>query len=158
MNQDIAMDLKIKPNQGSQAMKLKLMMGVLVLCFGARSFADTLCTSNEQAVFSCTLANHKTASLCAPKDLKAPGLYLQYRFGTHQKMELVYPEKMENPQHRFRRAFVLNGDQRGQYVVFTIGEYDYYMYEVDRGANDYTGFSVYKQNRMISNHECDVVT
>ncbi len=158
-NQDIAMNLKVKPTQGSRAMKLKLMMGVLVLCFGARSFADTLCTSNEQAIFSCTLANHKTASLCAPKDLKAPGLYLQYRFGTHQKIELTYPDKVENWLHRFYQGNFRGDDGRhGLYVKFANGSYDYFLYILynDDVAddNEQDGIAVYQQDKLVRRIKC----
>ncbi len=150
-NQDIAMNLKVKPIQGSRAMKLKLMMGVLVLCFGARSFADTLCTSNEQAIFSCTLASRKTASLCAPKDLKAPGLYLQYRFGTHQKIELTYPEEKEF-HYKFRWGFAATSPQSGGYYVdFSIGQYDYFMLAIDYNDLD---IAIYKQNKLLRNLHC----
>jgi hypothetical protein len=55
------------------------------------SAADTLCTSEENVIFTCT-AGLKIASVCASKDLSPTKGYLQSRYGKVNKVDFLAPK------------------------------------------------------------------
>lgn len=83
-------------------------IGLLFLfsSFSNNRSANGLCKDNEEVVFSFTLTNSKKF-VCLCKD-KA-GNYLVYRFGTHEKVELQYPKKLNTSSWN---AFILHGQKR----------------------------------------------
>lgn len=76
------------------------LLGFVLLSISLSATAgDSLCTSKEHVYFSCAFANGKRASLCGDAFVAEKGgewiepahPWLQYRFGTPGKIELVYP-------------------------------------------------------------------
>lgn len=64
----------------------------------------SLCSKGEVAVFSCS-TGAKVISLCASPQIDTKSGYLQYRFGTLRKIELLFPAKTNvRPQTVFRRG------------------------------------------------------
>lgn len=61
----------------------------------------SLCQANEQVIWSCSTTKGKIASVCASKELDADRGYVQYRFGTIKKIELVVPREKVNSQNFF---------------------------------------------------------
>ena len=83
-------------------------IGLLFLfsSFINNKFVNGLCRDNEEVVFSFTLTNSKkSACLCKDKS----GGYIVYRFGTIDKVELQYPEKLDASSWK---AFTLRGQKR----------------------------------------------
>ncbi|QEC69554.1 hypothetical protein FRZ67_20440 [Panacibacter ginsenosidivorans] len=73
---------------------LSLLTGLLTITtsFTSNSLSDRLCKGNEEIIFSFLLTkNKKIVSLCKDKQ----GDYLVYRFGTKEKVELEYPQKLD---------------------------------------------------------------
>jgi hypothetical protein len=59
----------------------------------------SLCNSNEDVVFSCTLKNKKSVSICRAK--RASGDLLTYRFGKPKAVEMEYSD-VTGPTSTFR--------------------------------------------------------
>ncbi len=57
--------------------------------------AEGLCTPEEHTYFSCPIKSGKTLSVCGQKTADSLS-WLQYRFGTKQKIELSYPTDAKN--------------------------------------------------------------
>jgi hypothetical protein len=55
------------------------------------SAAETLCTPDENVIFSCT-SGSKTASVCASRDLTPTKGYLQSRYGNLSKLDFLAPK------------------------------------------------------------------
>lgn len=72
---------------------------VFVFCTAGILFNNVLaqvashCSDKERVVFTCTTSSKKIISFCASSDNK----YLQYRFGTSDKIELLYPNQLIQP-------------------------------------------------------------
>jgi hypothetical protein len=63
---------------------------------GASPSAYTLCHTDETVVFSCATGTH-FLSICASPNLSKEAGYLQYRYGSKDKLELVYPTTPQPP-------------------------------------------------------------
>lgn len=68
----------------------------------AQSKSKSLCSADEQTIWSCTTAKNKIASVCASKNLAEDKGYVQYRFGLLGKIELEFPQKREESQKAFK--------------------------------------------------------
>jgi hypothetical protein len=83
------------------------------------SAATTHCTAQEQVVFSCSMAKSaKIVSLCASKPLTKNVGYLQYRFGTPQKMELEFPATKTDTQRQFKYSYYFRASVNRFHIMF----------------------------------------
>ncbi|MGH8507063.1 MAG: hypothetical protein ACRETM_14055 [Stenotrophobium sp.] len=111
----------------------------------------TLCKANETNYFSCKIKNSsKTVSLCGSDESKT-GPWLQYRFGTVSKLELVYPttkngslKKFEGESHHSAEGgdntiSFINGGVRYS-VVYLDADSTFYGVWVARSAHDSVEF------------------
>jgi len=116
----------------------------LALCFlfCEMTSASTLCTPSEKVLFSCQLENSKKiASVCAAINLTRTVGYLQYRFGTRGKLELVYPSTKVATQERFFWRELRPYQSSVRELTFKSGEYYYTLsaYDVSEALNDIPG-------------------
>ena len=72
----------------------------LALLGATAAQAQGLCNASEKSLFTCEIGK-KTLSVCASKDLDNAKGVMQYRFGTAEKMDLAYPEKLDHPSKHF---------------------------------------------------------
>jgi hypothetical protein len=85
---------------------------------------------NEKIIFSFTAVNNKKMVLA--KD--STNVYIVYRFGTNNKIELEYPDKTKASWDKFTYSFYLRGGgQQNEgldlnYVYFTNDHYKYIIY------------------------------
>lgn len=116
-------------------MRYNILLMVLVL--GNALAEDGLCLNHEQTVFSCrTRQASKYVSVCASKPLEKPDGYLQYRFGSRQKVELEYPSEKTGSIDRFRYSHYFRYQVDRTELTFRIGAYRYSIfsdYEGDAG-------------------------
>jgi hypothetical protein len=64
--------------------------------------ANNLCGLAEKVVFNCQLKkSKKLISVCGSQTLTRDSGYIQYRFGTKNKLELSYPKTKVNTQSQF---------------------------------------------------------
>lgn len=97
------------------------------------SAENTLCTKSEKVIFSCKVEKSiKTVSVCGSKSLTRNSGYLQYRFGTEQRVEFVYPTTKVSSQARFYwgEKHLMEGSFIGELTfinhgyIYTIGVHD----------------------------------
>ncbi|MBU0656618.1 MAG: hypothetical protein KJ914_15970 [Gammaproteobacteria bacterium] len=87
-----------------------------------------LCEAEEVAIFGCK-SKDKMISLCASSDVSNTNGYMQYRFGTPDKIELTYPEKREPPAGNFLRSFEGYSGGFSERVRFENGKVQYVVFE-----------------------------
>lgn len=92
--------------------------------------AESHCTSQEQTLFSCSVAKSaKVVSLCAsPKLAKGQGT-LAYRFGAPGKVELEFPSSSTNSLQQFRHAQYSRYQVNRTEISFSIGKYNYSVFD-----------------------------
>jgi len=113
---------------------MKRVLLIITMLFAQTVAAgSSLCADNEKTYFSCSAGpERKLASLCGSKSLQRPNSYLQYRFGTQKKLELVFPDDKKNSlvkfdyYHYFRfqtdRTYISFINKGTSYTIFT--DYD----------------------------------
>ncbi len=84
--------------------------------------APTLCQPGEAVIWSCHEdAKDRLISVCASPDPSADVKWVQYRIGTPDKLELVYPEQKSSPEQHFKFKYERAGDS----LTFRNGQFDY---------------------------------
>jgi hypothetical protein len=88
---------------------------------------ESLCLAGEQDVFSCH-TGRKIASVCASKAFTLDSGYMQYRFGTRESIELVYPHSKLPTKNHFYYYDI--GYSRGwiNHLSFENGKLKYIVY------------------------------
>jgi hypothetical protein len=116
----------------------------LGLCAAAcqASAADSLCAPTEQVFFNCRVKDSpKLLSVCgrgaeeASRGEAVPGAYLQYRFGSHDKPELVFPKMREGSLDKFQVAneYVRSAFYESHQLSFQSGSSEYRVYAINQG-------------------------
>lgn len=109
---------------------MKYLITILITLFliaASSGNAGSHCNDKEQIVFNCT-AGKKVLSLCMAKPKEKRGDYLQYRFGSLTKPELVYPKDFEKPANRFFYSSTFYSAGWESRIRFAINAYDYIIY------------------------------
>ena len=83
----------------------------------------SLCSAQEQVVFSCTTTTKKVVSICSSSPLTADAGYLQYRFPG-----LTYPATREHPKNFFLSGTMMFSGGGGAYLKFTNGDCTYAVF------------------------------
>src|SRR5262249_60069409 len=81
------------------------------------------CTPEEKVIFSCATTNAKVISLCSSSPLTPSDGYLQYRFGSADRPELVYPVTKEHPSKHFQFGTQIYSGGGAEFLKFRNGEY-----------------------------------
>jgi hypothetical protein len=121
--------------------------GTIVLGFlmgaGQASATNTLCAPSEEVFFSCQVqGSPKLLSVCgrageeARRGAAAADNYLQYRFGPHDKPELIYPKTRDGSLEKFWAAseYLPSAFYEGYQLSFQSGETEYRVYAMSEGA------------------------
>jgi hypothetical protein len=118
--------------------------------------APTLCLSAEENVFSCHTATKKMISVCASKDMAADHGYLQYRFGSPGKVEVVVPaDRSVLPANSALSGTLMFSGGGGGYLRFKAGDYDYVVYTaVGKGWGEKDGVATEKNGKRLSHVSC----
>ncbi|MCC8392456.1 hypothetical protein LJ656_07635 [Paraburkholderia sp. MMS20-SJTR3] len=89
--------------------------------------AMSLCHQGEVEYFSCELQDSSNiASVCAADNISPDHGYVQYRFGTHSKIEYKFPRELTPPRGRISIVDVSRlPDGLGSHMKFTSGRYTY---------------------------------
>lgn len=113
----------------------------------------TLCTKQEKVAFSCPVGK-KIVSLCASADLSETSGYVQYRYGTKDKVELVYPDTLSHPRAHFEFG---SNDYTGghtDYYLFNNNGVDYIVYSGLGWQWRNEGLVVEKDGKRLSSMRC----
>jgi hypothetical protein len=116
----------------------------------------TLCLSDEQAIFSCHTATKKIISVCASKELAPDHGYLQYRFGTPDKIEVSVPaDRSISPANSALSGTLVFSGGGGDYLRFKAGDYDYVVYTaIGKGWGEKDGVAIEKNGKRLSHVSC----
>ena len=117
----------------------------------------TLCGANEESVLSCQIAgSDKVLSVCASSDL-AQGGYIQYRFGSQENVELVYPETLTREVlQAFRYSRATGPGRTDLYLSFEAGDHIFRVYQLDNSGERVAGVEVRdSQGQVLTDYPCD---
>ena len=123
----------------------------------ASSLAESLCTKGEVTYFSCNTAGGKVASLCGAKieDRSTLPTYLQYRYGTIQELELVYPSTLTNSTANFNGVYFSPAGEGLAAVVFNPGIFEYSIVGLhNSGGQSFSGVQVMRGEVEVSRKAC----
>ncbi len=102
-----------------------------------------LCHRDESVIFGCSLGD-KLLSLCSSKGVGATTGYVQYRYGTINKIEMTYPKKLLPPKGYFflgQSGWSGGGENR---IRFNNGKYNYLIYDTLVKVGDPPSLGKYK--------------
>ena len=137
------------------------LLGTILAFASCTAYAlDTLCTTTEKVIFNCQLKeSKKLVSVCGSKPLTRDSGYIQYRFGTKQYLELIYPSKKTESQKRFFGGYQHPYQSSIAELTFENGGYSYTLsaYSVSEVLNDIPGGAEFGeitiQKRGASNYK-----
>jgi hypothetical protein len=110
---------------------------------GLANASESLCASSEQVFFSCPVKDSpKLLSVCGQVNPESEGAeavrsgYLQYRFGPHDKPELIFPKTRDGSLEKFWAAseYLPSAFYEGYQLSFLSGETEYRVYAMSEGA------------------------
>lgn len=111
---------------------------------------STLCMEHEEIYFSCHLKGKGSiVSICSSANNSPKEGYIQYRYGTHENIELNFPKNKTPPQGIFSLTDVTEGSIRGMHIKFTRGAYTYVVSSVMPG-----GLYVIRNNKVVFDAYC----
>ena len=99
-----------------------------------------LCLDNETAVFSCSVEGGKVLSLCESGELDHATGTLKYRYGRPNHVELEFPTESDQgtaPFFQGHRPWSRVAGNEEFTVEFTIGEWNYAVFEILDVTNGY---------------------
>lgn len=145
-------------------MKRLVLMVCAILCLSALSAAaESLCDAGEDTVFSCRV-DGKTVSVCAAKNLSPSAGYIQYRFGSKDNIELLFPAAKLHPADFAEAGSLLIAGDTVSYLRLRNGVYSYVVYSsknYDESAARETpkwiseaGVIIEKNNKKINELKC----
>lgn len=129
----------------------------LILCIALALHATDvlagagLCEDGETNFSSC-IVGEKVASFCASKNLSTKNGYLQYRFGTTEKVEFVFPAERKNPMGLFFSSMSPDGLENR--ISFKNGDYTYIYFGIDSEHGASHGIYILKNKTLIKTLSC----
>ena len=113
-------------------MKPNPIVVLLALCLPSpflAASAYTLCHPNETVVFSCATGTH-FLSICASPNLSKDAGYLQYRYGSEDRIDLSYPETSRPPAGLFVTFQQMYSGGGGTFLQFKNNNYTYTVFSL----------------------------
>lgn len=111
---------------------------------------ETLCVAGEDIYFSCPLNGGKIVSICASGNNSPDSGYVQYRYGTGKKIEIIYPGLKESPRNKLFYVDATEGNAGNEILKFDIGSYRYFIRQAY-----FSGLLVKKNNREVFRQTCE---
>jgi hypothetical protein len=127
----------------------------------AQAAAATLCSPEEEVVYSCSTGS-RYLSICASKNLSKNAGYMQYRFGPAGKSELLFPETLRHPAGLFTPGTLMFSGGGGAYLRFTKTPYVYTIFSAignwgkKGGKATAQGVAVQKDGVEVANIACRI--
>ena len=109
----------------------------------------SLCSAQEQVVFSCKTTTKKVVSLCSSSPLTADAGYLQYRFPG-----LTFPTTREHPKNFFLSGTMMYSGGGGAYLKFANADYTYAVFTGIGKGWEKEGVVVQKGGKQIAYLQC----
>jgi hypothetical protein len=125
-----------------------LLLWLALAPHATNALAETsLCELGEINFDSC-FVGEKLMSFCASKNLS----YFQYRFGTPEKVEFVFPSKRKNPKGLFFSSMSPDGLENR--ISFRNGHYTYITFSIDSEHGASHGIYILKDGALTKTLEC----
>ena len=115
-------------------------------------------------VFSCLIAGtEKRVSVCASDSLTRTEGYIQFRFGTPDSIEFLFPEKLDRTQDQFLWQTIGYSGGWDTRIQFTNEDYRYQIYDqafkVSISEKDlHGGVLIFEDGAEVDHLVCDVAT
>lgn len=106
-------------------------LSLVVVLTSSLALADEplyLCKANEELIFGCEVKD-KLVSVCSSKNLTKTTGYVQYRFGTPDNIELVYPKTEISPEGRFFLSSTGYAGGGANMIRFNNDGYEYLIFD-----------------------------
>lgn len=116
--------------------------------FSVTGSEATLCQAFEEVYFSCEI-DEKIIAICALGNISPANGYVQYRYGTRDKLELQYPSKPLDPKGLLTISEISEGDAQYTQLKFRQNGFNYVVYQ---GIP--SGIYVKRNGRTIFNRVC----
>lgn len=139
----------IPPHKGEGNSKRAIAAAAAFLLFASHALA---CADDEATLFSCLAQDQShTIELCAVRDDAAGGFQsLQYRYGTAEKTELVFPANRADGKSAMSFAHAFDGESYVWSLRFANGGYTYRLF----GMGDGAGVEVWRKKKRLSQVLC----
>lgn len=131
-----------------------------LLCGTQLAWAETtLCRADEQVLFHCRIErSSKQLSMCGSSKLTAKAGYLQYRFGTPDKIELAFPKDAAQSQLQFRLAHYFRYQVDRSELSFDNAGYRYTLFADYEGevkpATKTAGVTISQADKQLHELSC----
>lgn len=110
----------------------------------------SLCAEDEDIYFSCSLSGGKIVSVCASGNTEPSAGYVQYRYGTPDRIEINYPEKMLPPRQHFFFVNASEGSVNKDIIKFKNGSYTYIV-----AQSTVSSLSVLNNKKVVFRKSCN---
>lgn len=140
----------------------KIFVISLLVFYMSPADANSLCETDQKVIFSCSMLNNKLLSLCITANENNS---ICYKYGTHNKIELIYPLKNINKNNLFTYNHYYRYQTDYIRVYFKNENYIYtifYDYEADGIEREEAGILIknaltqneykYKCKKIETNH------
>jgi len=122
---------------------------MLLALQAATAQAASLCAADERIIFSCSLKNSKTISVCAAAKDAPP--YVEYKFGKPSKIEMTHRVSQGDAMPAFQRADIIYGNNAVDTIWFKNGEH---LYDISMPARGSPAVEVWKNSKLLAHLEC----
>jgi hypothetical protein len=140
----------VKPCGVIKNISVLLVFGFFTSSVFAENANITLCESQEDIYFSCPVPGGKIVSVCAFNNINPSSGYVQYRYGTPEKIELFYPQTKMPPEGRFYVVDASEGSVNKAIIKFYNGRYTYLV------SQAFVSFlTVLKDGKVVLRKYCD---
>lgn len=128
---------------------------------------DSLCKQGEIVFFSCKVKDsQKTISICGNRQMGVDTAipvtsedWIQYRFGTSQNVEMVYPAKKAGALEKFSYLFQNSNQNYIEELSFQILTYSYTVFKImPREVKESYGVRIERKGKIgsLANYFCSV--
>ena len=135
----------------------RLVAAILLLASNCVAGEVSLCTSAEQAAFSCSTGK-KSVSLCSSSGAGAARSHLRYAFGRPGAIELSYPSSNSSLPPKFYVGSIMYSQGSTSYLRFLAGSYEYIIYPNQGRAEERgwlkEGLVIAKNNHHVAHYRC----
>lgn len=135
---------------------LKAIVLAIFILFSEFAYtAESHCIRPEMTVFSCRTGT-KVVSVCGSNVISSQMGYLQYRFGSLESPEFIYPNKKIKPGQWVTGNTLIYAGGGGAYLRFIRNRYHYIVYTaIGRGWGERAGVIVEKDGFRKANLSCN---
>lgn len=144
---------------------MKKVLSIVLLSLASNSYAESLCSSQEETVFSCDTKT-ESISICALTNDRIQAQRIRYLFGTKRKIELNYPKRNDKSSKQHFASNYTYGPGFNSYISFRIGAFKYFVYSNHGNdvysqtgdkmaiAFDQAGVAVFKDSALVKHIKC----